>query len=444
MAASVPAAFKSADLHRFAHRAAQLEQYRPIVTYWCEYYILQTLLRKNLHTTDPECATYAASLMDKLEQTKSANATNDAILDDVAAKAYIENFALDTFNRADQAQREGRVTRQTGDTFMAAATFLDLLAIWGEVEAETAKKARFAKFHAARILRACKAGEDPNATNPVVEEEKPTLQGEGDGDEGIQEELQALERQRQNGGLKDGSVYQAPSVESAADEAALPPLPSTVAAPTQPSLPATAEAHDISPIEPSSTQQNPRQGSIGGGYFPTVSNPTAAPQAPDMDMSGTSPSTQVPPPPPSLQQPTSPSAFYNTAAPAQPPSAPSPGDLGISTPSRPTRPPPGHQQPSAAPWLQSPPAHIQNQMPMQTPPAAPAPVPVVPAPVAPQAPLPATNVGGSGGAENYRTDDESTLAAQKHARWAISALNFEDVPTAVRELRAALGRLGAT
>jgi vacuolar protein sorting-associated protein VTA1 len=33
--------------------------------------------------------------------------------------------------------------------------------------------------------------------------------------------------------------------------------------------------------------------------------------------------------------------------------------------------------------------------------------------------------------------------AQKHARWAISALNFEDADTAVKELRAALKTLGA-
>jgi vacuolar protein sorting-associated protein VTA1 len=35
------------------------------------------------------------------------------------------------------------------------------------------------------------------------------------------------------------------------------------------------------------------------------------------------------------------------------------------------------------------------------------------------------------------------MAAQKHAKWAISALNFEDVPTAVKELRIALQSLGA-
>jgi vacuolar protein sorting-associated protein VTA1 len=39
-------------------------------------------------------------------------------------------------------------------------------------------------------------------------------------------------------------------------------------------------------------------------------------------------------------------------------------------------------------------------------------------------------------------DDEAIAKAQKHARWAISALNYEDIETAVKELREALGTLG--
>lgn len=41
-------------------------------------------------------------------------------------------------------------------------------------------------------------------------------------------------------------------------------------------------------------------------------------------------------------------------------------------------------------------------------------------------------------------DEAAMVNAQKHAKWAISALNFEDVNTAVRELRKALELLGAT
>jgi vacuolar protein sorting-associated protein VTA1 len=41
-----------------------------------------------------------------------------------------------------------------------------------------------------------------------------------------------------------------------------------------------------------------------------------------------------------------------------------------------------------------------------------------------------------------RTDDAAITQAQKHAKWAISALNFEDAETAVRELREAIRALG--
>jgi vacuolar protein sorting-associated protein VTA1 len=40
-------------------------------------------------------------------------------------------------------------------------------------------------------------------------------------------------------------------------------------------------------------------------------------------------------------------------------------------------------------------------------------------------------------------DDQAITQAQKHARWAVSALSFDDVPTAIKELKNALRQLGA-
>ena len=37
MADTVPAKLKSLQLASFAKRAAQLERFKPIMTYWCEY-----------------------------------------------------------------------------------------------------------------------------------------------------------------------------------------------------------------------------------------------------------------------------------------------------------------------------------------------------------------------------------------------------------------------
>lgn len=435
MAAQLPAKLRTPELQRFATRAVQLEKYKPIVTYWCEYYVLQQLLSKNLHSTDDESANYAVQLMDKLEQTKSENAANDAIVDDVAAKAYIENFALETFSRADNAQRANAVTKQTADTFMAAATFLDLLSIWGQLDPEIAAKSKFAKFHALRIAKAYKVGEDPNTTNPVVEE--PPAPPE----DGIDAELKELERQESN---RD-RPYHPPAVEQASEEGTA----STVL-PQQtpndgnqpPSVPYQAD-DKVSPIEPPTSTAG-RQNSIGGGYFPTVSSAPTDTAMPDVQAPAQSP-----------QQPTSPRDFYSSAP--QPPTAPAISSLGMTSPAQPQPPPiqtpnqPPAFQPMQSPplpqWQQptSPPAQTPNQppvfQPVQSPPAPQWHHPAQPPPPAPvaasvsyQQPPPASG---------FRTDDEATMAAAKHARWAISALNFEDVNTAVKELRLALQSLGA-
>lgn len=63
-----------------------------------------------------------------------------------------------------------------------------------------------------------------------------------------------------------------------------------------------------------------------------------------------------------------------------------------------------------------------------------------------QHPLPSrhpTNPPQSYSQTAYLSDEEAIMKAQKHARWAISALNFEDVNTAVKELKIALDSLGA-
>lgn len=72
---------------------------------------MNQILEKGLHTTNDECMVYTTTLMDKLEQTKNEQAANDAITDDVAAKAYVEQFALETFQKADNAIHNNQASR---------------------------------------------------------------------------------------------------------------------------------------------------------------------------------------------------------------------------------------------------------------------------------------------------------------------------------------------
>lgn len=47
----------------------------------------------------------------KLFQTKSKYADDDAIIDDTAGQAYVEQFGLETFERADRAVQANKVTK---------------------------------------------------------------------------------------------------------------------------------------------------------------------------------------------------------------------------------------------------------------------------------------------------------------------------------------------
>ncbi|EGP88100.1 uncharacterized protein MYCGRDRAFT_100038 [Zymoseptoria tritici IPO323] len=371
MAAALPAKLKAAapDVQRFATRAAQLERFKPIVSYWCEYYILQQILSKELHSSDEECTNYAIQLMDKLEKYKAENSTNDAVVDDVAAKAYVENFALETFSRGDEAQRTNKVSKQTADAFQASVTFMELVSIWGPLEPELVAKIKFAKFHALRIAKAIKAGEDPNASNPVVE--RPVEPVDIEMDDGIEAELKSMEN--------DAGVYRPPTVESAPDsgypsQGQSTPHAEAMAPPAVPSR--TPDEHISANLPGDAAVSSSRAPSIGGGYFPAIPGEPSNTNA-------------QPPTPSSPQAPSDPADFYNTSPPRE----------------------------AAHP----------------TPAPARAPAPTISQPISTLPPA-----GG------YKTDDDSILAAQKHAKWAISALNFEDADTAVKELRLALQSLGAS
>jgi hypothetical protein len=73
--------------------------------------MVQKILTSGLHSADHECTAYTTDLMERLEQAKAANPHEDAIMDDVAAGAYCEQFALQTFAKGEKEMAENRATR---------------------------------------------------------------------------------------------------------------------------------------------------------------------------------------------------------------------------------------------------------------------------------------------------------------------------------------------
>ncbi|KAF2230739.1 DUF605-domain-containing protein [Viridothelium virens] len=424
MVTTLPEKLRTAEISPFALRAAQVEKVRPIISYWCNYWIVQQILSRSLHTQDNDCLAYTTNLMDKLEQVKTENAVNDAIQDDVAAQAYVEQFGLETFSRADTAVRADKVSAQTADTFQAAATFLNLLQIFGPLDPEIAAKSKYAKYHAVRIAKAIKAGEDPNLSNPKAPP-PPTVEdavGVDENDPDVQ--------------ITNGDTPSAPIISGSEPAPVLyTPNAKSSTAVSPVGVPMASGSETLSPYpdqgSPEVSPEKDRSNSVGGGYFPsapaTFSSENPEPSLPTAPEIPSAPSGIPPSPPiaPSLD----PSSFYTTT--------PTPATAPAFAPV------PAHSPVPAPAPLSHPTTNVTSPPPPVAPviPSVPSVPSVLSPPTQPLAYAPSAQVLPPTG--GYRADEESVVSAQKHARWAVSALNFEDVDTAVKELNIALQALGA-
>lgn len=434
MADSLPATLKGLQLAAFAKRAAQLERFKPIVAYWLRFYIVQRIIASGLHSADGECTAYTTGLMEKLEQAKADNPSEDALLDDTVASAYCEQFALQTLAKGEKDMAENRANGATADTLLAASTFLDILSIWKqEPDPELTSKIRFAKYHALRIVKAIKAGQDPNLSNPVLEQ--PEIMSPPDLDPSDPD----VQRINQGAPMQPPTDSHQPFVESAPNTS-VQPSPTFSApqlSPPPPNFPSAptgytqAPHNDVSPMSQPASSRPASVVSVGGGYFPktdlapptftaepTIPGLTTAPLIDNDPMTSSLPASPQAPQAPSASDAAS---FYQNPASPQPTTQPPPQNP-YQYAQQPQQPPPAFQQHHyAASTRQY--SSPSQQNPYAQPTAPPPPPPAL------QGPL--------------RNDEDSIMEATKHAKWAISALNFEDAATAVKELRIALRALGA-
>lgn len=379
--------------------------------------------------------------MEKLEQTKAQNPTEEAYVDEEAAAAYCEQFALQTFAKGDRDMNANTVTKNTADTLLAASTFLEMLALWKrDADPEIKSKQTFAKYHAVRILKAFQAGEDPNLTNPVHEPPPVASPSALDPND---PEVQNI-NQSAAGHPPSQNPYQ-PYVETVPNTSAhpSPDFSAPKLSPPPPHFPSAPNQYrDVSPISQPSTSRRGSVTSAGGGYFPRVDVPTftadtAAPSLPttssmaDEPMSSPFGGSSLPTGshiPQAPQVPT-PQNFYHNAAsppPTQPfqqqqPSAPPPNTSFTPAQQMPFQQP--FQQQQQQNYSSPPQQHFQAPPQQYTQQTAPPPQNLHQGP--------------------FRTDEDSQTEAIRHAKFAQSALNFEDVNTAVKELRLALAALGA-
>ncbi|KAJ3279342.1 hypothetical protein HK104_001544 [Borealophlyctis nickersoniae] len=151
-------------VNTYLQRAAELQTKEPIVAYYCKFYAAKLAIDKNAKSKDAQL--FLLNLMDDLEKEKKVLGTSEAITNDVVGYAHIENFALKIFYNADNEDRNGNGSKKTAKTFLAASIFLELLKVFGEVDAEVQEKIRYAKWKAADIIKAIKEGRTPTPGPP--------------------------------------------------------------------------------------------------------------------------------------------------------------------------------------------------------------------------------------------------------------------------------------
>ena len=196
---------------------------------------------------------------------------------------------------------------------------------------------------------------------------------------------------------------------------------------------------DVSPLQ---SPRGGRTGSAGSGYFPKVRDDEEL-KSPSFGNFGRSTAPQFPSPPADSWSTNQPPTVSPLPIGAPPPHLLSPNSLhsfppptmdqtDMNVPSYPQHPVATTTQSANTPVIPSIQPLTQSTIVHPNQPSLPNPHFIPPA-ITPQ-PI---------SAAQFLADEDAIVKAQKHARWAISALNFEDVNTAVKELRGALESLGA-
>lgn len=122
-------------------------------------YALQTGLK--LSTKTSEETNFLLKLMDWLETTKKELHDNEAITNDVAAQAHLENWALKLFLYADKNDRAANFSKNVVQSFYTAQILYDVLTLFGELSVEATQNRKYSQWKAAYIHNCLTNGETP-------------------------------------------------------------------------------------------------------------------------------------------------------------------------------------------------------------------------------------------------------------------------------------------
>lgn len=464
---------------KYMARAREVEGREPVVAYYCNYYSLKRAIKLR-DMSDDSANRFVTGLLEKCEAAKGAIGTDDG---DHFEK--VQDFALSVFDHADTEDRSGHATKETALTFYAAMCFIEVCSVFGPLSSSLEERLRYSKWKAADITKALREGRRPEPGAPgeaealekarVAEgealEEARAVEAEA-AEKALTEKLEAAERTF----IEDVTPYEKPHAAEHENQ----PQPTAYQSNSSP-VPSNGSTHSpvleqpSSPTVPNSSSTTAPPAPPSSEYETDLANrpdehlpyPRVAPPFPSSDEtspllptltkaeSAFQPSNAVPSFDdviPHVVYPT-PSRIYDGED-AEPPAErrlpvpQKPAIAPLQLPDFGAPPAPREQNslqrqayrplpainaaPAAveAPVVRAPPTHVVRAPPAQVVRAPPAPVvsaPPEPKPVVVRKADP-----------NYKPSVKQRQEAQRLAKYAASALDFQDLQTAVSNLEKAL------
>ncbi|KAH0941998.1 hypothetical protein HID58_001635, partial [Brassica napus] len=157
----------------YLQRADELQKHEPLVAYYCRLYAMEKGLKIPQSERTKTTNSILMSLINQLEKDKKSLTLSP---DD---NMHVEGFALNVFAKADKQDRAGRADLGTAKTFYAANIFFEILSQFGPVPPDIEQKQKYAAWKAADIRKAIKEGRKPTPGDPVDDESDLSLPSSG-------------------------------------------------------------------------------------------------------------------------------------------------------------------------------------------------------------------------------------------------------------------------
>ncbi|XP_043480040.1 vacuolar protein sorting-associated protein VTA1 homolog isoform X3 [Leptopilina heterotoma] len=256
----IPAPLKG--IQHYLKIATEHDQRDPVVSYWCRLYALQTGLKLSTKTSDE--TNFLMKLMDWLERTKKSLHDNEAITNNVAAQAHLENWALKLFLYADKNDRESNFGKSVIQSFYTAGLLYDVITTFGDLSEEAVQNRKYAKWKAAYIHNCLKNGETPVA-GPLKENDEDDDTG-SQSDQGISSPSPSTD------------AFGFPSVPSSSSPNIPPPKPLNIPSENENFIPIEPNPYNPAPTptNPNNGQQNFNNLKTAGGVALSVEQTTKA------------------------------------------------------------------------------------------------------------------------------------------------------------------------